>query len=794
MFRWTLNDLDSNVIEVLRKDGRLSDPKGYEGLTLTHERDDTYHGISYDFTTELGFFCKGGGKELIDAAYELKSQEANVRIKLEVKCNGEYVTMLEGKLNFASYRQEWVAGVLYSFLDAEKDDIKIKLMNREDMEVDLLDATSLDGVALNSYPYLGYDINLHSKVIRLESEWNSVYHGCCFRFITAGLKTMYLIPTTEIIQGDFIRTEKTDSRCVAPTVFDNFLDDAQFIVNTANNGLFVQQNTVTVTWNIAGNITITTYDVTAVPSDCEDTCGTGALNDVLFDSVDFTLRLYFGNPDSGTIQEANDCGASPIYDEGIKYIDLVTIPTFVSSGNPDVKYFANSGNRDIILQPGDKVWYYWVADLNLISACDMKIEFNYSASLLNILSDTTFDSTPCKGIAIHEAWSRLCERITDQNLAFYSEFFGRTDSNISYAQDGCGSKLAITSGEAIRQIGNRIKPSLKTMFDSCNAVYGIGLGIEKYQGVDVVRAEEVDYFYQTTEILRLSNVPNITMRHVGERVYNEINIGFAKWETNSATGLDEPLTRINYVVPPIKNNKNKFDAISPFVAGMYAIELTRRSQTETKKDTSFDEDIFFLCLNDVDLTVCEKDEKFNSISGLISPETAYNLRFLLSMTFDRLKNVFVSGLTKLGTLANPVVMPAEAEGNDDVQYQYVDGCAGDGFGSNQSNGRAGRYPHAFARRDNPIWLPEEYTFDYPLSFTNYINLVENPYGLIYFSETDGNFKSGWLLNLEYNIRNKSGTFTILRNSGLYRPDLELVEFAGFDYDGDDYDEGDYFAG
>lgn len=760
MFRWTLSDLDSNVIQVLKKD-----PKGWQGLVITHDRDEKYHGISDDFTTELGFFCKGAGKELLDAAYDLKSQEANVRIKLEVKCNGSYTTLLEGKLNFKTYRQQWVSKVLYTFLDAEKDDIKIKLMNREDMEVDLLQSTSLDGVALNNYPYLGYNINLHSKVIRLESEWNSVYHGCCFRFISAGLKLMYLIPTTEIIQGDFKDTQKTQSRCVNPTVFDNFLDDAQYIVNTDSNDLFVQQNTVRVTWNISGNLTITTYDVTPVPSDCEDTCGTGSLNDVLFDSVDFRLRLYFGNPDSGTVQEANDCGAIPIYDEGIKYIDLVTIPTFVSAGNPDVEPFSGSGTRDIILQPGDKVWYYWVADLNLISAADMKIEFDYIESTLNIKSDTTSDSTLCTGIAIHEAWSRLCERITDQPLAFYSKFFGRTDSNISYAQDGCGSKLAITSGKNIRTITAPIKPSLKNMFDSLNAVYGIGISIETYQGVKVVRAEEVNYYYSNTEILKLDFVPNISMRHLEEKVYNEINLGFAKWQTESATGRDEPLTKINYLVPPIKSNKNKFEAISPFIAGMYAIEITRRSGTETKKDTSYDEDTFFLCLNDSDLTVCEKDEKFTSISGLISPETAYNLRFLLSMTFDRLKNQFVSGLTKLGTLANPVVMPAEAEGNDDVQYQYLDGCAGDGFGSNQSNGRAGRYPHAYARRDNPIWLPEEYTFDYPLEYDKYLLLVSNPYGLIKFSETDRNHKQGWLTNLEYNVRNKSGTFTIIRKFG-----------------------------
>lgn len=759
MFRFTLHNLDNGSTPV-----RLSkDPKGYESLVLSHARSPHWHGVHYDFSNEFGFFCKGAGKELVDAAYQLKGQEARVKIKLEVKCNGTWTVILKGKLNFSTYRQEYKSNVLYTFLNAENEDITQILRNREDLEVDLLRTTSLNGTALNLYPYAGYDVNMHSKTVRLLSLWESLFHGCCFHFISTGLRLLYIIPTTNILKGDFEKTTATESRCVNPVVFDGFLDDAQFIVNTTNSKVFVEPNVVRVTWRIYGEIAITTYNVTPIPTACDDsTCGTGGIDAKLYDSVDMTLRLFFGNPDGGNPTEAYDCGSTPVSQEGVKYIDLVTVPTFAVAGNPMVKFFSSGieQTRDIILNPGDRVWYYWLVDMNVIESMDMKIEFDYTESKLELLSDTIYSETTCKAIAVHEAWSRLSEVITDQPTAFRSEFFGRTNSNVVYPANGCGGLVALTSGKNIRQLEGSppILMSLKKMYESLDAIYGIGLGIERVGGFDVVRVEELSYFYSNTEILKLDFVPNIQMKHLEDKVYNEISIGFKRWETLTSNGLDEPLTKIEYVVPPIKNNKQKFEKLSDFVAGMYAIELTRRSNKEQTKDTPYDEEAFILALKS-DLVNCEKDEIMSSITGLISPETAYNLRFLLSSTFDRLKNQFTSGLTKLGI----TTMPAEGEGNQNVTYAYIPtGCAGDHQGATRTNGADGKYPDATARRNEPLFLPEQYVFSWPLSFSDYLNLVNNPYGLIKFSSTNKNYISGWVTNLDYNVRNKSGEFTIIR--------------------------------
>lgn len=775
MFRWTLNNIDTGDIQVLKKD-----PRGYETLTLTHERDNLWHGVHHNFSNEFGFYCKGAGKELVDAAYNSKGQEAIVKLKLEVKCNGKWTTILNGKLNYSTYRQEWRDNVLYSYLNVENENIVQLIKNREDLKVDLLSNTSLDGVPLVSYPYLGYDINLHSKVVKLYSQWTPENHGGCFRFVTSGLKQLYLLPTMTLDVGDFEKSTEQCSRVEFDALFNGFLEQATPIMDTTNSMVFVEPNVVRVSWDIEGVLRFRTFDVSVPASDCDNSvCGTEAEVVKLFDSVNGKLRMYFGS-DTSSISEASDCGALPTgegcgnstvnqqagSDTGLRFIDLAT----TSNVSFFVRNFSSGGpqTRDIVLNPGDRVWFYWVVDLNFLAANgDMSLAFEYSKDDFSLTSETVYSDTLCKGIAIHEAWSRLSEIITDQNLAFYSEFFGRTNSNITYSSDGCGSRTAITSGKNIRRLDNNppILESLTTMFNSCDAIWGVGLGIEKYQNRDVLRVEELNYFYSDDVVLTIDYVPNIQMRHRGDLVYNEISIGFKKWETNAVNGLDEPLTRIKYVVPPIKSNKQKFEKTSDFVAGMYAIELTRRSGNLETKDTSYDDDTFVIALRSDDLTYAEKDENMQAVTNLISPETAYNLRFLLSSTFDRLKNQFVGGLTKLGTLASPVLMPAQGQGNQTVTYQYVaDGCAGDHYGTSQINGDSGKYPDAQARRDSPLWLPEEYSFDYPLSFTEYLNLVANPYGLIKFSNSDKNHLSGWLLSVEYNVRHKTGSFTIIRKA------------------------------
>lgn len=743
MFKWILTDNDTGQVERLDKD-----PKGFDEMTLKHQRDEKYHGITEDFSSEFGFYCKGGGKELIDDAYLDKGQEADVTLTLDVYCNGSFTRLFTGKLNFTTYRQEWISGVLYSFLDMDKQDIARLINSREDLKVDLLRSQSLDGVNIPDYPYSSYEISMHSKVIKLLSSWeNSGNTVVCNAFES---DTLYEMRIAEWLRDKGELKESNDVTASVEGVISGQGTNIAPVVEFSEDYEFPFD--VTFSWNVSG----TMYDKSFLVggSECAGGTPTGVSRGT--NSVDVTLSLFKGTNSGDLVTNTTRW-------------NLVTIPAYSTLQSVTAQNFSASGSITTSVNRGEKLWLFWIFSYRVLvggSAFDIQWTFDYTNADISVVANTTTPASSCTGIAIHEAWSKLASIITDQPLAFYSEFFGRTDSNIVYPSDGCGSKTAITSGLNIRGFtSSSIATSLKDMFDACHSVWGVGLGIEDYQNNRVLRVEPVYYFYSDTVVLTLENVPNIQMTHLSDKVYNKIVLGFQKWNTESTNGLDEPLTRIEFVVPQIKSNKNAFELINPYVGGMYAIEQTRRKNhlDYATEDTGYDENLFFICLNKDDLTIPEKNENFVSVSGLLSPETAYNLRLMLSSTYDRVKYLFTAGLTKLATMASQILMPAEGEGNESVLYTFIpDGCDGDHFGTQQSNGRAGRFPSPTARRNYPLWEPEEFTFDYPLGFADYLALINNPYGLIRFSDGQDNFYSGWIRSLEYNLRMKTASFTILR--------------------------------
>lgn len=262
--------------------------------------------------------------------------------------------------------------------------------------------------------------------------------------------------------------------------------------------------------------------------------------------------------------------------------------------------------------------------------------------------------------------------------------------------------------------------------------------------------------------MQCPNVPKIETSFAEDMAYNEVEIGYEKWETEITNGIDEPNAKAKWTFTGIKNIKNIFTALSNFVAGMYAIELTRRKIPDQTEDYKYDNSNFIFALKrDVtQLNVCEKNENFVSVTNLISPSTAYNLRFNLYSNFKRLMNLFTTGLTKQ---TPQQIKYTSFEGNKDMTYAYnPDGCVGDSLGATVQNVQDTTYPDANARRDDPIVLPEIINFDYPVSFVQWLAIKANPRGKIEYSGTNSNFQSGHLKLLSYNLKTSLGKFTLVR--------------------------------
>lgn len=777
MFRWTLKNEDTGDTFQLK-----TDPHGWKEISLEHKRSDRYDGIFLGSSQELSFHCKGGGKEFLDDVYDDKGSEGNVSLKVEFQCEGHFRELLKWQIFFPSLREEFKRKKLHTTVEVRKIGITQVVMSRDETDVDLLATESIGGVTLNPYTYAPYNLLLHSRIIFIESEWEAVNHNCCFRFPTTGLKELYIVPELTVIKGDVEETSDTEARCAYDTSFNGFLNNAPVIADLSNNDLIVQENTFTVEWNFSGNMTWTTRDVSIPESDCDPpTCGTQSISTKLIDTINPRLRVFFGNPE-GSLEEACITQQS---DENIKYIDLVSTNQFALTSNPLVKAFANSGTRNIILKPGDKVWFHWVIDINFLSGDgDLVLNFEYTDKTLNISSETEYETSEAGGVAIHEAWSRVAEGITDQTLAFKSEFFGRKNSQgLNYSANGYGSFTAILDGLRIRGYTKSANPilsdsqtkkgiitNLKDMYDSCNAIWGVCLLVETHQGIEVVRVEEKDYAYQNTEIYKISNIPNLEMSFQEEMAFSEVHIGYEKWRIESKGGLDEPNTQARWVFPKIKNIKNVKELISPYIGGMYPIEETRRKRPSISEDSQYDDDIFIIALNRATgisgqptlLNSPEKDTGIQVTAGtLLAPQTAYNLRFNLFSNFDRVMNQFTTNLTKD---APQQINYSYLEGNGGMEFQYVElgTHPGDLNKLTSTNVQNTSIPNGRHQRQYPILLPELYTFSFPIPFSDYLNILNNPYGYISFSSTNKNHLKGYIKSLSYNIARQMADFSLIR--------------------------------
>lgn len=800
MFKWILKNNTTEETHILTRD-----PKGWEDLQLVHNRSDDYDGIFFDFSLEIGFFCKGAGKEFVDAAYNALGSEADVSLTLKYACQGRtFKTLFEGKLDFSSYKVQYRSKVLYTFLNVQQSGITQLIKNRESVDIDLLANTSLGGTSLIQYSPLV--LNMHSRSIYMKSNWTGADHGCCTNDGTGAPKmAVYSVPKLELVKSDFDKSNAIPAGAcgielaTGSNLLPNYFAGAPALVDIpTDSSIFTQTNDVTINYSFTGSVEIRQQLYVAIP-DCEEPeCNDANVPEPASVSpnsaYDLRLRIYFGDdtlpPQSACLNESDT--------SGLKYIELFAIPHQFAwpTATPSVNFsFSVTGSKTVPINRGSKIWIYWQFAANHASAMNYRFTYTYTTAEVSIESNTLSESTTCKALPIHEAWSRICEGITDQLFAFKSQIFGRTDSQgLSYPTNGEGSRTAITDGYRIRgfeqvltgadvtegQTKKGIVTNLKDMFNSCKAVFGVGLGVEKHNGVDVVRVEDKTYFYSDTRILKLDYVPNIEFEFLEDKAYSGVELGYKRWQPLSKNGLDETNTKATWEFPKIKSFDNKLSLLSEYVASSYAIESTRRKNVifQTSDDSSYDDSIFLIALSleageyegseyepseyfTNGLSIPERNENITVLSGLIDPDTAYNLRFNLFSNFDRLMNGFTNNLTK--------------NQPQDIKYSYFEGNASMRFRYNNSTSKAGELngevvenvqnttlPASRHRRGTPIIVPEQYTFSYPVPFTEYLNILSNPYGFISFSESDTNHKHGYIKTLAYNLKSKIAEFTLIR--------------------------------
>lgn len=580
-------------------------PIGWDKMTYQFLRSEEYAGITKKVMSDQLGFIKDG-KEYIQSILNAKGIEEEIIIEAYEENNFVNELIYTGKIDLTSYEQE--DEVLS--VDVEQSGFTMKFLNQDEVPIDISKHTSLKGAPITIINPL--DVPLHSKVITRKFE------GAV---------------TDDFYLSEVFFTE--DSSLYMPFSFQNI---------------------------VSNELLAYSYFFSFVPDpvDVFELIDIEEDGNYLFE-IDMYLRYlaydFYGlyGVSISLDMQVNEDPVVRLINEAPLTMKLATAENYLEYGVETTKIsdiYRLLYNETYAFKAGDKVKFYMafktIDDSSNCYLVQLKQHpITLKPSVFKITADTTFKETTCSGLLPFEAFTRVCEAITDTQGTFESTLFGRTDSVVAYDEDGPASLYLCTDGKQIRKLPIADHPltfNFKDLFNSFDAKHNIGVGIEKRDGREVIVIEKKEYFFKDVMIADLGKVNNIVKTPAREYFANTIKVGYDKFENEVVNGIDEICTEVQYSTP-ITQVKNEYKRLSPYRSDGYGIETARRFSDSPTTDSSYDEDNFLICLlRDGEGFRSEKASQFDYIQNVISPETIYNGRDTPARMIRRHGNQIKAGL------------------------------------------------------------------------------------------------------------------------------------------------------
>jgi hypothetical protein len=731
-YRWTLTNLSDMSTEVL-----TNDPIGWDEGVYTIKRSNEYKGAFHEYSVPLKFHCKGGGKDFIDNIYQTEDIDGRIDVLVEYDCDGSgtYETLFNGIINLVGYQTDGE----YTTVNIEKSDLLTKLFSRDEISVDLETTTSIGGETISAVQTT--TLPMHSTNIIFESSWG-IAEGYNQSFIQSGSQGDILgdwfTPNIGVIKNDFSDTMSVgeiETSTGAATVFE---DQVVSPILTLNDPLINYPVTIDYNINISGAFT-------------DDETTSGGARTV----QQVILQLHWGYK--------NDAGDGSV--NGVTLWEDGGYSTDNYSTTFDTVAYGNS-TGSITLNAGDSVWLTWFYITDTITDIDgatVNVDWNYNLSTIEFSAETVIEASEAKSVMVHEAFNQVVDAIADSDGNFESDFYGRTDSDkTTYVSDGCGSQIAITNGLNIRQFEDKpILCSFRDLFNAMDCQHNIGMGVVDGK----IRVEPLSYWFDsTTKIITLANVQSFTAKNDSSKYINKIDVGYNRWESEFKGGLDDVNSKHEYSTQ-VKSTKGIYSKLCKYLASTYTIELTRRkSKNRTTEDWRYDNDNFLIaCVRDAYGIL--RPEVFNDSFTLGTNYAALASAYNISLTPKRMLlhhlNVITAGLQ----IINGIISFVKGEGNTIFSCAKDDvGCAEDYNGVAIAENGNINWNDANAENISPIYLPETYSFEYPLTFDEFKTIKNNPYGYVEFYKDSDDVKQGYIMEMAYSMKTGLTKFDLIRKA------------------------------
>lgn len=781
-------------------------PKGIDEIAPTIKRNEN-HGLTVEIDVKLEFYCNGAGKEFIDRVREDQGVDAEVLIYIDAFCgctpgldapdysidysidySEDYGTYIGGGCDpdLADFfigrldLKTWTTDEIFTKVNIIPDGILQVVKNRLDTKVDLFADETLGGVALAPYAFGGYDLNMHSKKLRYQSEYNflddeTIYPGVPAGWTLEGAETHIFAITSS--PGTERTIEKSHSQTIIPAIEivsevqlytgdvgslsnsdffpgGNAQIQAESLIVIANKG--IDQYTITGKFRFGFGLVVQLQDLTPPK----------------YFNYTVVPKLYIQT--GQTIQLLQTFATVSGSTNTVAIVDINQIIIPFQEYSIDIGTITQGINDEEVIRLYMKFEETWVIErpgiggafgIHVIKSCFIHEDFTDSEkSFVKISQESTTPATTAKAFAIFEAAAQIARVITDQIDSFRSNYFGRKNSEpFAYLGNGCGSFGAITNGFMLRgypTTGDKsrvISLSLNEFFRGLNPIYNLGMGIEKTGAHYHIVIEPKNYFYDSSIILlTISNVPDIKRSEAAAYYYSLINNGYEKWETEFLNGLDEFNSKRQFSTG-VKSISNDLTLVSNLIAAGYRIEVTRRNRFRdtSTEDSEYDEDNIIVALNrsvsglnvPTMLNVAEKNENFSVVNNVFSPETSYNLRLSPVRNLLRWSPVIDAGLTKY---VGREIKFTSGEGNYKMSSELAsDVCPGRWNNNLIAENENIIWDDVDNSDSDPIWLPEIIEFQYPLTLAQWESISANPKGVFEVSGSTNDYIKGFILELKY---------------------------------------------
>lgn len=724
-YRFTLRSSDTSVTFTTKN------VPNWDNIKFSLEENTTYRGVFFEYSNVFEFsgdirtFIRNiAEKEGIDAYLRLKIEQGN-----ESGHDSSFVE-LDNEL-VAEFNETYELTETTAKLAFVETGFKQKVINREDVNTNLDILQSVDGDTIEPFAKELYQTQMHDRVVKLinSCEFNTIDFADFKYYTHSGTNYLPVISTILIKSDDDFQN----------TFMTNNINDIERMIilesESYKNYLFQ--------FNFE-NIPFTT----------------GSISKLEGYSIFLRYAIYDENRDIQRIKLIKNLGSFDKYTYSYvtnSFYNYKTIEEYFSIEIPvnkgeSVALFITIENE--LATESHNGYYQW--GVSIFNLQDFPI-LNPNKPKLDISTDSYFDATTIETLPIYEAVTRNLQIITGQQVPFKSSIFGKTQNG--YSEDGELAYMTIANGKMIRgfpyessPLNINFKDFLKDLINQFNLVgYFSNEGTDTYFNLE--RFEDV---YDLNESTDIDIIGDASLIFADSMHFSNIKNGCKNFSYEEVNGLESFNGEFEWQTPIKSISKTLDIKLKELRTDDYGLEFTRRKQyiTTATEDYRSDEDIFLIDCKKINDNIIRaaKAEDFTTVTGIFSPDTAYNLRL---STGRQLKEWYSYLAASLNYKSGNFIKFVKGSKNPNLESQLI----------TEDELLVERNDIDINNLGRPLIIPQLIKFKGILDFNKYKLIKNNPHKTVKFNLTNKgeNIATyGFIKKLDYDLNKGEAQMELIR--------------------------------